>query len=302
LRSKSKFNRISVINCTTKLTQGALKQIKLLSKSEVNFVPQLPRDDSETVKAIGDSDAVVASLSVDMTENIFAGTPNLRYLGICGSNLRRVDLKSASQYRVHVANVREYCDWDTALFVITELLSLTRGLGAKMWREELADIRAKTLGILGLGAVGLNTAKLATSLGMRVRYFSRTRKTFLETSALHYGSKEEVIAASDFVSIHTPPHTIVLAGNEFDYFRQGTTLIVTSVGNTIEESGFRRWMDKGKNYAIFDSIAGEYCPKLVNSERVIISNRPAYLTTESRTQLCEKLVGEMMNFLDGTPL
>jgi phosphoglycerate dehydrogenase-like enzyme len=291
----ARFQRIALVDCTSKLTPGAQGRLAALSAAPLVVHDGAPTE-AELIRLIADVDCVVAGLAVDFTSRVFDAAPGLRYLGVCGSALRRVDLDAAAARGVKVTNVVAYCDRETAEFCIAALLQLVRGLAGPLWRAEPASVIGKTLGVLGLGAVGREVARLGHALGMRVLYFSPTRRSALEGDHLHYVSRAALLRESDFLSLHTPNHQVALTAADFDALTPGAVLVNTSVGPVLDGHGLASWLARGRGFALFDSVAGAYSP-IREHERVVIAERPAYRTSETLAELSRTLVAQLEQFL-----
>ena len=290
------FKKIALIDCG-KISLTGIKKLKELSQELPVELPHPPSSPEELGHLLKDCDALITSLTVDVTEAVIRGNPQLKYIGVCGSSLKRINQEFAVANGVTVKNVLGYCDNDTAHFLIIELCCLVRGLKNHLWRDEPQSLCGKTLGIIGLGAVGLEVAKLANAFGMHVIYYSRSRKPDFENSNLVYKNLDNVLGECDFLSLHTPPKKKILEASHFQLLGTGKILLNTCVGEIFNINDLQGWLENG-NFSIFDSVAASFYPsEIKNFNNMIISDRPAYKTKESYEGLAKKVVEAAQSFL-----
>ena len=123
-----KFNKIAIIN-KIKITEEAKEKIQHYSNKHIVYPEFDPKDEKEVCERIGDSDAVLGGVYSTITSPILRHTPNLKYIGICGTNLKGIDLEAVKKYNIVIKNVTDYGDEATAEYIFTQLLNLFRGFG-----------------------------------------------------------------------------------------------------------------------------------------------------------------------------
>ena len=176
--------------------------------------------------------------------------------------LDNIDLEAAARRGVEVVNSPEASSNAVAELALGMMLSLARKIAeadASMKRGEWAkggltgvELRGMTLGIIGFGRVGSALSKKATNLGMRVLTLNRNIERIsrqLEKGNVEAVSFEELLAASDFVSLHVPfrPDTRHMIGREqLRAMKDGAFLINTSRGGVVDEEALREALVKGK--------------------------------------------------------
>lgn len=289
-----KFNRIVPINILN-LPGFARHEISDYSEKPVTFISQ-EMDEATTIQAIGDAEAVLGSWNCTINATILNACPNIKYIGICGTSLINVDVAEIEKRGIILKNVTDYGDEATAEFVFAQLLNLCRGFGKYQWMDEPAELNGKTMGIIGLGAVGQQIARLALGFNMKVIYYSRTPNLEWEAKGLVYKSLEELLATSNVVSLSVPRNLMVLTKKEFDLIKPGTILVNTSIGQVFDLESFTQWIKLGKNYAIFDNQ--EYLGQVKDLPNVIALPITAGKTKESTDRLGRKVIENIKNFLE----
>jgi lactate dehydrogenase-like 2-hydroxyacid dehydrogenase len=83
-------------------------------------------------------------------------------------NLANVDIAAARKLGIQVKGVKDYGDEGTIEFIFAQLIFLFKGLGKHKWKSEATELTNKSIGIIGLGTLGLMVAKIAIHFGMIV--------------------------------------------------------------------------------------------------------------------------------------
>jgi phosphoglycerate dehydrogenase-like enzyme len=290
-----KFKRIAVINVLN-LPKFAEEALREYSDSQIIFPTEGSKSEEETIKIISDADAVLGSWDSTITPRILEACSNLKYIGICGTSLTKVDVEDVKKRSITLKNVVDYGDEATAEFIFSQLLSLFRGFGKYQWDDQPSELNGKTIGIVGLGAVGQQVARLALGFNMNVSYFSRTHNSEWETKGLIYKSLEDLLLSCDVISLNIPRNLTILTKKEFDLIKPKTVLVNTAIGSVFDFSSFVDWVKKGKNFAIFDNQ--EYIDQIKDLPNVIAPAVTAGKTKESADRLGQKVLDNIKSYLD----
>ena len=293
-----KFKRLVCVDYT-KLETWAIKELQELSEEVVVYDDEPSRE--ETLKRIGDADAVLISWKTEISEEIIEQCPNLKYIGMACSLYddasANVAVTFARSKGITITGIRDYGDPGVAEFIVSELVRLFHGLGKHQWGEMPVELTNRKIGIIGLGVTGQLVAKCLQPFGADLYYYSRTRKKDLENE-IKYLSLEELLKTVDVISLHVPKNTVVLRAQEFDIFGTAKILINTSLGLPFEEAAFSDWIKKDRNFAIFDgdgkkqlSVETEQLPRVINA------NKSAGWAAETQRRLSEKVLHNIKNFL-----
>ena len=115
----------------------------------------IPADDEEIVRRIGDADAALLSYTSRMGKNVIERCPNLKYIGMCCSlyseESANVDIAYARQHGIKVLGIRDYGDKGVVEYVLHELTGLLHGFGMPMLRGRASGDHRPESGHRGSG-------------------------------------------------------------------------------------------------------------------------------------------------------
>ena len=218
---------------------------------------------------------VVRSTKVDRA--VFEAADKLGLVIRAGAGTNTIDTEVAARNGVLVCNVPGRNAVAVAELTMGLILALDRriadnvadarrGRWAKATYSKANGLLGSTLGILGLGSIGLAVAERAAGFGMRIGCLDRpgrgrtTRDRLAELDVTSYDSLPKLLAASDVVSLHVPasPETKNLVDADFlDAMRPGALLVNTSRGDVVDEAALLAALDAGRVRAGLDVFTDE---------------------------------------------
>jgi D-lactate dehydrogenase len=170
-----------------------------------------------------------------------------------------VDLAACTARGVAVANVPTYGENTVAEHTFALILALSRNVHKAWVRTQRGDfsiqglqgfdLRGRTIGLIGVGHIGLHTAKIARGFGMRVLATDpRPQPLLAELVGFDYVELEELVGSADIVSLHAPltPATHHLVDRELlKRFRRGALLVNTARGGLVDTEALLWALDEG---------------------------------------------------------
>ena len=156
----------------TRLLPEVKSQIQALVTGPINFPEDRCHDEWELIKRTGNADIVLVSPSDKVTATYLDACPSIEYVCICGTSTANVDLDELIKRGIAFDNVRDYGDEPTAEFIFMQVSRLMRGVGEYQWKPEQHELMGKSIGIIGLGALGKAVAHLALAYKMSASYYS----------------------------------------------------------------------------------------------------------------------------------
>lgn len=249
-----------------------------------------------------------------------AAGPGLKVIGNYAVGYNNIDLAEATRRGIVVTNTPGALTEATAdmawalLFAaarrVVEGDRLTRAGEFKGWGPSMllgADIRRRTLGLIGLGRIGEAMVAPAHGFGMQVIYhdINRRRPEDEERLGVKYSPLPRLLAAADFVSVHVPllPETRHLLDEQALRSMKSTAILVnTSRGPVLDEHALVKALQSGWIAgAGLDVYENEPClaPGLADCARAVLAPHIASATRETRSRMAEMAVDDLMAALAG---
>ena len=224
--------------------------------------------------ALADAHAVVVRSATDIDAEAVAAAPNLRVVARAGVGLDNVDVSAATAKGVMVVNAPTSNIVSAAEQAIALLLAVARNtatasasLKSGEWKRSKfagVEIQGKTVGVVGLGRIGVLFAQRMAAFGTRlIAYDPYVQPARAAQFGVRLVGLEELLAESDFISIHLPrtPETVGLIGEkELRLVKPGVRIINAARGGLIDEQALADAIAEGRVAgAGFDVFAKEPC-------------------------------------------
>ena len=226
---------------------------------QVELYRDIPADDEEIVRRIGDADAALLSYTSRMGKNVIERCPNLRYIGMCCSlyseESANVDIAFAREKGIKVLGIRDYGDRGVVEYVLHELTGLLHGFGMPMLHDEPVEIYGLKVGIVGLGVSGRMIADALAFLGADISYYSRSHKPDAEAAGMKYKPLDALLRESEVVFTCLNKNVLLLGEPEFEALGEGKVLFNTSIGPGFDSAALEKWLDKPGTHFFCDTYA-----------------------------------------------
>ncbi len=259
----------------------------------VTYYDTLPGSEEVLIERIRGFEVVInIRSSTKFTERVFAECPSLRMLSIWGTGTDNVDLAAAKRHGVTVTNTPGVAAVSIAehslmltLAVARRIVVMHQQVVAGGWpRGQSVQLRGKTLGIIGLGAIGKAFARLGEAIGMRVISWTMHPNPALGFALV---GLDELLRESDVVSMHLrqSPQTIGFLGpRELGLMKSTAILINTARGPIIDEaalvSALRERRIAGAGLDVFDVEPLPAGHALTSLDNVVLTPHNAGVTPE----------------------
>ncbi|HLJ16805.1 MAG TPA: D-2-hydroxyacid dehydrogenase [Bryobacteraceae bacterium] len=267
---------------------------------------------------------IVLTNKTPLSADTLRQLPQLRYIGVLATGYDIIDMEAAYEQGITVTNVPTYGTASVAQFTIAMLLELCHHIGChseavragewsrsqdwSFWKTPLVELSGKTMGIVGFGRIGRQTANIAHALGLRVIATDAAPQNAPEWPDFRWLSLEELLAESDVVSLHSPlfPETAgMINARTLARMKPSAFLINTSRGPLIVEEDLAAALNRGKLAgAALDVLSLEPPPPgnpLFGAKNCIITPHIAWATKEARVHLIAIAAENLEAFLRGTP-
>jgi D-3-phosphoglycerate dehydrogenase len=189
--------------------------VEILKRGGLEVVVKTGMTPDELKKEIKDYDGLVIRSATKVTADVIAAAKKLKVVGRAGSGLDNVDKAAASKRGIVVMNTPGGNTITTAEHALSMMMSLARNipqatasLKAGKWEKKKfggVELYKKTLGVIGMGAIGSQVAKRAQGLGMVVLgYDPFLSKEKAEALGIEMSTLDGIYKRSDFITIHSP--------------------------------------------------------------------------------------------------
>ncbi len=303
------------------INPGDLSWEKLDELGEVNIYDATP--DDKVVKRLKGCQAVLTN-KVTFTKEVMKACPELKYVGITATGYNIIDLEFAKQRGIVVTNVPAYSTYAVAQHAMALLLEICNGVGVHdasvkakkwcqkpefcYWEQPILDLYGKTMGIIGTGAIGVATGKLASALGMNVICNSRSKNEDAIAAGFEYVTQDELFERADVVSLHcalTDDTANLICKDNLDKMKNTAIILNTSRGGVINEIDLADALNKGKIFAAgVDVVSVEPMKEdnpLLTAKNSIITPHIAWASRESRQRLLGVAIENLAQYIKGTP-
>lgn len=270
---------------------------------EVILYRDIPENDEEIIRRIGDSDGVLVSYTTRISRKVIEACPSVRYIGMCCSlyseESANVDIACARERGIRVLGIRDYGDRGVVEFVLSELVRFLHGFDRPMLYDIPTEITGLKAGIIGLGVSGTMIAEALKFMGAEVSYFSRTRKPEKEAEGFAYRPLKELLEESQAVFACLNKNVILLHKEEFEALGKGKLLFNTSIGPAHEVDALAEWLNHEGGYFICDTegALGDTEGIVKNHPGVICAGVSAGRTRQAFGLLSRKVLDNIETFL-----
>jgi D-3-phosphoglycerate dehydrogenase len=295
---------------------------KLLEEAGFTVDTQTIAQD-ELATALLNYDGITVRSATKVRKELIDACPNLKLIGRGGVGMDNIDVEYARSKGVAVVNTPAASSLSVAELVFSHLFTGIRFLhdsnrkmpveGATQFNNlkkayaKGIELRGKTLGVIGFGRIGRETATIALGLGMNVLAYDlfpfdgHIPLTFQGGVKVDIPVKSvslaEVIAQSDFISLHTPfADKPILGAAEFATMKNGVGIVNCSRGGTIDELALIEALDSGKvAFAGLDVFDNEPTPLAAILTHPKISLTPHIGASTNEAQ--ERIGTELANLI-----
>ncbi len=247
---------------TRQIFPDALDLIEKFAELEL-WPDDEPPSPEQLMEAMSNVDGAIINVMDRIDAPLLDAAPKLRVLSQVAAGLDNIDIPEATKRDIMVGYTPGVLAKSTADLAFALLLAVARRVvESDKWVREGnwkishhpmfwlgSEVNGSTLGILGLGGIGLEMAKRGLGFDMKVLYHSRTRKRDLEKEyGLKYASFKRVLAESDFLSIHVPltPQTNHFIGEkQLKMMKPSSILVNLSRGPVVDTDALHQALTKG---------------------------------------------------------
>lgn len=296
---------------TDPLNQDGLEP--LVQHEDMNVIIKTGLAEEQLLEEIRTADALLVRSQTQVNRKLIEHAPQLKIIGRAGVGVDNIDLEAATEHGILVVNAPGGNTNSAAEHTMAMLLSLARNIPQA--RESLRngewnrgkfigiEVKGKTLGIIGFGKIGAEVAHRAKGQRMDViAYDPFLTKEKADKLGIRQGSIDDVLAVSDFITVHTPliKETKHLLNREaFRKAKEGVRVLNCARGGIIEEEALYEAIIEGKVAGAALDVFEEEPPinnKLLALDQVIATPHLGGSTVEAQENVAIDISKDVLHF------
>jgi len=289
----------------------------LATAGEVTANPKITPE--ELLAALPEYDALVVRSRTKVTAKVIAAGTKLKVIGRAGVGVDNIDVAAAVAKGITVVNSPLAASVAVAELTIGLMLAMARCIAAadaslkqSKWEKSAfmgVELDGKTLGVLGIGRIGAETAKRAAALGMKViAYDPALQPDQIRQRHAEPATFDEVLEKADYVSLHLPltANTKGLLGAaQFAKMKKGARLVCAARGGVVDEEALKAALDSGQlSGAALDVYAAEppAAGSIATHPKVVATPHIGAQSHEAQTRAGIAIAEEVVAALQGKEL
>ena len=291
------------------------KYIKILEKNGHNFTYYERNDDVNLQKERVKNADVLMLANMPLKGEVIRACKNLKYINIAFTGVDHVDVKTAREMGIKLSNASGYSNDSVAELTICMMLSLLRNIPqvdarcrAGKTKDGLVgcELKGKTVGIVGTGAIGMTVAKLCHAFGCKIvayNGFSHKENSDLIT----YLPLKEMLEVSDIVTLHCPlteKSKKLINKETLSFMKKSAVLINAARGGVVDAEALADSLNNGKISGAGIDVFETEPPldinhPLLKTPNTIVTPHIAFATKESMEKRAEIVFENLNQFLAG---
>lgn len=267
---------------------------------------------------------IILTNKVVINKQILVSLPRLKYIGVLATGYNVVDVDTASDLDIIVTNIPAYSTDSVVQMTFAHILTMTNRVehytqqnrnsrwsnnpDFVYWDTPLIELAGKTMGIVGLGNIGMKVAQLARCFGMEVYAFTSKAASLLP-EGIQKTTFEGLLSVSDILSLHCPLNRStreMINASSLAKMKEGALLINTGRGPLVNEADVAEALRSGHLGGYGADVMCQEPPAednpLFSAPNAYITPHIAWATFEARKRLIAIAVGNVKAFIDGNPV
>ena len=267
---------------------------------------------------------IILTNKVVINKQILLSLPRLKFIGVLATGYNVVDVDTASDLDIIVTNIPAYSTDSVVQMTFAHILTMTNRVehytqqnrngrwshnpDFVYWDTPLIELAGKTMGIVGLGNIGMKVAQLARCFGMEVYAFTSKASSLLP-EGIQKTTFEGLLSVSDILSLHCPLNRStreMINASSLAKMKEGALLINTGRGPLVNEADVAEALRSGHLGGYGADVMCQEPPAednpLFSAPNAYITPHIAWATFEARKRLIAIAVGNVKAFIDGNPV
>ena len=272
----------------------------------------------ELLGVVGEYDALIVRSETKVTAEVIEAGKRLQVIARAGIGVDNIDLDAATSAGIAVVNAPTGNTVAAAEHTLALMLALSRNIPLAHqsmregeWRRSAfigIEVQDKTLGIVGLGRVGSEVARRAQSFGMRLVAFDPfVAPDYARRMSVNLLSLEELLAESDFITLHTPltdSSRNLIGTKELSQMKPGARLINVARGELIDEEALLKALEADSLGGVALDVFAQEPPgpsPLLTHPKVVVTPHLGASTQEAQREVAIEAAEQVLAVLNGEP-
>lgn len=274
----------------------------------------------EIVGRAGNAEILLVNKVVLSAETL-AQLPNVKYIGVMATGFNNIDIEAARKQGITVTNVKAYGPASVAQQTFALLLSIVNAAETHSrsvfagdwvaspdfcyWKTPLTELSGKTMGLIGLGDIGSQVARIALAFGMKVIAY---RKHPVPVEDIEMVPLERIFRESDVISLHCPlteETREIIRKESLAVMKPNAIILNTGRGPLINEADLAEALHSGVIAGAGLDVLSVEPPRpdnpLLKAPRCVITPHVAWATFEARRRLLQMVADNLSSFRKGEP-
>mgnify|MGYP003754430955 FL=1 len=275
------------------------------------------RDVEVLKERVKDTDVLIIANS-PLEGEVIRAAEKLKMISVAFTGYDHVDLDACKEKGISVSNAAGYSTPSVAELAFGLMISLLRKVvsldkvtreGGTMAGYRQNDLYGKTLGVVGVGAIGKNVARIGLAFGCEVLAYNRSQDEELVKEGVKYVDLDELLKASDIVSVHLPltDETRGLISEEkLKLMKKDALLINTARGQIIDNEALAKALNEGwiagAGIDVFDMeppLPADY--PLLKAKNAVLTPHIGFATEEAMVRRAHIAFANVEKWMEGSP-
>ncbi len=290
--------------------------LQKLNGHEIAVYDEKTTDTNELIRRAKDADVIVIANN-PLRREVIEACKKLKMISVAFVGIDHIDQDACKKQNITISNAADYCTFAVSELAIGLTIAVLRNIPrcdtrarAKKTKDGLVgnELYAKTFGVVGTGAIGIQTARVVAAFGCRVIGYSRSEKEAFAAIG-EYVSLEILMSESDVVSLHTPLTTKtknLIDRKMLDLMKPSAILINTARGPVVDNAYLHEQLKSGRiagaGIDVFDvepPLRDE--DTLIQNETAVLTPHVAFATAESIERRASIVIDNIVSWIAGTP-
>ena len=310
--------KVAILDDYQNVSQEFVDLKKLSGKYQIRVFNEPFADEDDAIEQLKEYEALLIMRErTKVTSNLISNLKNLKYIITSGMRNKAIDLEAARKRKIIVTgteiNINPTCELTWALILglarnfKTEIDNMYQGY----WQTTVGvELKGKILGLIGLGRVGSQVAKIAKAFGMQVIAWSENLNLDKCTElGVLPSTKEDLVRNSDFISIHVQGgerYKDCITLKEFDKMKKTSYLINTSRGPIVNEDDLIIALSTnviaGAGIDVYEKEPLPETHKLRFVQNALILPHVGYVTAENYSIFYNQMIENLEACVSGKPI